>query len=97
MQAHVNMEPLKEMVHAGKQAFSKGPAEKSEHLNLWKKHMTKAVGTSVGALVLGGMAVVALKKALDAAHQHKDWKDKDSLLDERLESSLDASDAVASY
>jgi hypothetical protein len=94
---HNVKEPIKEMVHAGKQAFSRGNKGNSEHLGRWKRHMTSAVGTSIGAVVLGGFALVALKKAFDAAHQHNDWTTKDNDLDERLESSLDASDAVASY
>lgn len=91
------MQPIKEMVSAGKQAMSRKNPETSEHLNRWKKHMGKAVGSSLGAIVLGGVAVVALKKAFDAAHKHTAWANQDHKLDARLAESLDASDPVAAY
>lgn len=97
MHRNVNIEPIKEMVHAGKQAFSRHDSGKSEHLARWRKHMSRAVGSSLGMVVFGGFALVALKKAFDAAHQHNDWKAKDNRLDELSESSMDASDATASY
>jgi len=98
MHTKLNMEPIREMVSTGKQALKRNSRDsESEHLSKWKKQMSRAVGSSLGAIVFGGIALVALKKAMDAAHRHQEWRHNDEMLDERLAGSLDASDAVASY
>lgn len=96
MQTKLSIEPIKEMMSTGRQALKRG-SNKSEHMASWKKQMSRAVGSSLGAVVFGGIALIALKKAMDAAHRHEEWKREDTRLDDRIADSLDASDPVASY
>lgn len=90
-------EPIRNVVEASKHTLSRDSSVKSEHLKKFQGHAAKAIGTGIVAAALGAVALVSMKKALTAAKDQHDWKDRDRVLDEALASSLDASDAVASY
>lgn len=97
MQTKMNMQPVADMMTAGRQALSKNPAMHSSHLGRWKGHMAKAIGTTVIAALFGGLAFVSARKAMEEAKRHNEWSDKEKKLDEALESTLDASDPVGNY
>lgn len=98
MRRKLNIEPIKEMASTGREALKRNSREHDcGHLGLWKKQMSAAVGSSIGMLICGGIAIVALKRAIDTAHRHQEWHHEDSDLDARLAESMDASDAVARY
>lgn len=90
-------EPIRNMVEAGKQTLSRDNSVKSEHLKRWQGHMAKAIGGGILAAAAGAVAVMSVRKAMKAAKDQHEWKDKDRVLDDALASSLDASDAVATY
>ncbi len=90
-------EPIRNVVEASKHTLSRDSSVKSEHLKKFQGHMALAVGSGIFAAALGTVALVSMKQAMTAAKAQHDWKDQDRVLDEALASSLDASDAVASY
>lgn len=98
MHSKLNIEPIKEMASTGRDALKPNSRGRHDgHLKLWKKQMSTAVCSSVGMLVCGGIAIVALRRALNTAHLHQEWRHVDNGLDDRLAESMDASDAVARY
>lgn len=67
------------------------------YISACRKNMILGSGLTLLAAVLGGIAVGAMKKASDCRKSHQSWKDQDSAWDDALDSTFDASDAVAKY
>lgn len=98
MHLKLNIEPIKELASAGREALKPNSRDRDcGHLRLRNKQMATAVFSTVGMLVCGGMAIVALRRAMNTANRYEEWRHEDSDLDDRLAESMDASDAVARY
>jgi hypothetical protein len=86
---HDIMSTVKDLIHPQKNV--------APHLSDCRKHMLIGSGLTLFAAVLGGLAVGSMRKAKTCGQSHVTWKDQEKKLDEALDSTFDASDAVAKY
>ena len=88
-------DPLHTMMNTVKDLVK--PKNGDPYLSECRKHMLIGSSLTLFAAVLGGIAVGSMKKAMSCGKSHSTWKDQDNKLDEALDSTFDASDAVAKY
>ncbi len=95
----MNTQPIKDMARVGREVVLRRTSHDRNcgYLGPWKRHVSTAICSTLGMVVCGGMALIALRRAMDSAHRHQEWRHADDELDDRLAESMDASDAVARY
>lgn len=95
----MNTQPIKEIARVGREVVQRRNSHDCNygHLGPWKRQVSTAICSTLGMVVCGGIALIAFRRAMDAAHRHQEWRHADDELDDRLAESMDASDVVARY
>ncbi len=92
-----SMDLARHAIDAARDAICKTPPASAQKHKSYKKNVLLFSGMTLAATVVGTLAYSVLKRAIQDNKEYKDWRRSDAKLDETLESTFDASDAVAKY
>jgi len=90
-------EKMSKLASNGVHAIKSVVKPKSIHAEHMRSYMAKGAAMALVSGALALLAIVSMKKAKKCVEDHRRWEHEDRKLDEALNESLDASDAVATY